>query len=233
MVCSGTQLLELDPYSGVIHQTFPLPGSFPSTMLNCVYDPWTDLAVVSERVACATRLRAIPLHSWSGGAWPVVHDSPFVLTVLYPWDTNTGMIFTNEQPFELFGHGCANGLGREPRLGWRGLARQGQSFDVTMRDGEPNALAMFLFGFDDQFWAPVGALPFDASALGAPGCKLFVGAAAQRAVFLDSAGHGTTTIRMPVNTALAGLELFAQAVSSSTGNTLGFASSEALVIRTR
>jgi hypothetical protein len=145
-----------------------------------------------------------------------------------------GLTSTAVRPFELFGIGCPNSTGRDPRLGWQGLPRQGQSFSVKLRDAESNGFAFFWLGLSDTFWWPLGTLPFDAAPFGAPGCILRVSADVPFPVAVDANGRATLTQAVPVNAALAGWEIYAQTASSaSSANALGFATSDALVIRLR
>jgi hypothetical protein len=137
------------------------------------------------------------------------------------------------QPFELFGMGCPNNTGHDPRLGWLGVPQEGQSFSITLRDAEPNGLALCWLGLSDTHWNGFGALPFDAAPLGAPGCVLRVAADVPFPVPVDASGRAVLQESVPVNPALRGLQVFAQSASSSTANAFGFAASDALVIRVR
>jgi hypothetical protein len=183
------------------------------------YNPWTDNLMLCNY--------------W---VWQRPMSQPWVQWHTIVWGINFSITDVKpncEAPFELFGIGCPNSLGRDPRLSWTGLAKQGQAFSVDLRDAEPNGFAMMWLGWNDSFWAPVGPLPFDAAAYGAPGCNLLVAPDAPLPVFLDSQGRGSYTVQMPIAPALAGLEVYAQSVSSSNVNPLGFVTSDAMVIRMR
>lgn len=118
-------------------------------------------------------------------------------------------------------------------MGWQGLPRQGQMFTLKLRDAEPNGLAAFWVGMSDSFWPGVGALPFEASGFGAPGCHVHASSDFSLFTFADSQGNASMPMSVPVNPALRGFEVFAQTVSTSGGNALGFAASEAVAIRLR
>lgn len=136
-------------------------------------------------------------------------------------------------PFERFGYGCPNSSGRDPQLGWRGLPRQGQTFGLRVHGAEAGGLAGFWLGTSDTFWPGLGSLPWDASAVGAPGCRLYASSDFSLFTFVDAAGRANVSVAVPVNAALSGLEVYAQSVSTSGGNQLGLAASDALAIRLR
>lgn len=183
------------------------------------YNPWTDNLMLCNYWVWQRPLSQ-PWVPWHTIVWGI----NFSITDVKP---------NCEAPFELFGIGCPNSLGCDPRLSWTGLAKQGQAFFVDLRDAEPNGFAMIWLGWNDSYWAPVGPLPFDATAYGAPACNLLVAPDAPLPVFLDPQGRGSYTVQMPIAPALAGLEVYAQSVSSSNVNPLGFVTSDAMVIRMR
>jgi hypothetical protein len=141
-------------------------------------------------------------------------------------------VSTAAQPFELFGSGCPNATGSDPRLGWQGLPMQGQSFVLKLRRAEPNGFAFFWLGTSDTNWQGL-TLPFEAGSIGASGCRLLVSPDVPFPTMLDANGRGTLGVAVPVNSSLAGIEVFAQTASTSTVNSLGLASSDALLIRVR
>lgn len=229
-----TGLYHINPTTGVNTQidTQPFqltPGRMGLPIL-MGYNPWTDTVAITP--SDETYGMFLP-----GPPMVVVARS---VSGIGPWQTvfsyglgAHGFTALVVQPFELFGIGCRNATGRDPRLGWRGLARQGQSFSITMRDAEPNGFAFLWLGLSDTYWAGFGALPFDAAPFGAPGCLLRVAADVPFPVAVDGNGRASLQQSVPVNPALTGLQVFAQTASSSTANVFGFAASDALIIRVR
>jgi len=204
-----------DPVAGtVVAHSAPPPAGY-----NIAYNHWTDRLIISS------------LHLYERS----LSDPPNVPSTLIQFNfTPVRDVASNaELPFEFFGAGCVNSTGRDPRLGWTGLPRQGQAFSINLRDAEPNGFAMMWLGWSDTFWAPVGALPFNAASLGAPGCQLLVAPESPLPFWVDGNGRASYSISLPVNPAIAGIEIFAQSVSASGANALGFSSSDALVIRLR
>ncbi|MCR9248091.1 MAG: PKD domain-containing protein [bacterium] len=126
----------------------------------------------------------------------------------------------------FFGTGCVGALG-VPRLDPVGTTpRLGTTYrlDVT---NVPNGLAVMVLGLSHTFSPIFGALPYDGTAAGAPGCLLRVNGDIIR--FLSATGTTATwTLSIPNNPALTCLPLFTQAVVLSNGtNALGFVASDA------
>jgi len=189
------------------------------------YDPWTDVVAIGPD--WFYDLTNIYSRAASGTA-------PFVPAFYFPFFMGLRKLTnSSEQPFEYFGKGCMNALGREPRMGWQGLPLQGQSFTLTLRDAEPNGFAILWVGSGDTQWPGHGPLPFDAGILGAPGCRLLASPDMSYLVVVDGTGHASTSIPVPQNSALYGFEVYAQTASTSGNNALGFAASDAVVIRLR
>jgi hypothetical protein len=228
LVMDNTLLL-VDPVTGAA-TTISQPPNNPSWLngygdvrgMVMAYDPWTSTVALGLKDINSSMVYTQVLGT---GIW--------TLQRYFPFEGLLELASNSERPFELFGRGCANALGRDPRLGWRGLPVQGQAFDVTLRDAEPNGFALFWLGISDQSWSGVGSLPFDAAPMGAPGCLLRVSPDVTYPAWVDSAGKAAVTLSVPVNPALQGLEVFSQSASSSGANLLGFAASDALVIRVR
>ncbi len=225
-------LYEVDPRNGAqaLRAWKPLDPDFgtqvsPAGQIVVAYDPWTDVVAVGPAWHVdITNIYSLRL-SGSG---------PFTPAYYFPFFSGLGSLANaSESPFEYLGKGCLNGLGREPRMGWRGLPRQGQSFTLELRAAEPNGLAIFWLGVSDTQWPGLGPLPFDAGILGAPGCRLYASNEASYLVPVDGVGEARLAIPVPLNPAVYGFEVYAQTASTSGGNVLGFAASDALVIRLR
>ncbi len=224
-------LYEIDTWSGarVWRASRPLDPDFSNPQgygfIVLAYDPWTDVVAVGPAWHVdITNIYSLRL-SGSG---------PFTPAYYFPFFSGLGSLANaSESPFEYLGKGCLNGLGREPRMGWRGLPRQGQSFTLELRAAEPNGLAIFWLGVSDTQWPGLGPLPFDAGILGAPGCRLYASNEASYLVPVDGVGEARLAIPVPLNPAVYGFEVYAQTASTSGGNVLGFAASDALVIRLR
>ena len=224
-------ILEIDPVTGTTVATETI--TWPNLLGGLAYDPWFDRAVMADPFSNTLRTTFVwsQLHGLPT-TWSLAYTSPPWYMLGYPYDGLTAFRFTNEQPFEYFGVGCLNAVGLEPRLGWQGLPKQGQAFSIKLRQAEPNTFAFFWLGLSDSYWLGL-QLPFEGSSLGAPGCSLLVSADIPFPVAIDSNGHAALSVAVPVNPSLAGMQVFAQSASSSGANALGFASSDALVIRVR
>lgn len=213
---TGT-LSAIPGYSTAPYSPSPLPTAISEPYFD--YDPWTDLILTGTdgyAYVLATHLHNST--GWGAALWDPTH-------ILL------GIASLAPRPFEVFGSGCRNGLQREPRLVWQGMPQQGSTFSLDLRDGEPNGLALIWIGWSDAYWLGVGGLPYDAAPFGAPGCRLLVAPDGPLPFILDGRGAASYSIRVPTDPVITGVQAFAQSVSSSTANALGFASSDALVIR--
>ena len=212
-------LMGVDPLTGALTVVASMSGAgggIPG------YSIWSDHVLAAGTHIWWRQVSAPPSTPWTGGVWNIFDPNFF------------GDITTNaEPPFLIRGSGCNHGLGREPRLFWRGLPLQGTSFDLRVRFAEPNGFAAFWFGTSSTFAPGLGALPFDAAPLGAPGCRILASAELTVLAAVDAQGEATQTFPVPIDPAFVGLKLFAQSASQSTGNLLGLASSESLVVRFR
>lgn len=212
-------LMGVDPLTGALTVVASMSGAgggIPG------YSIWSDHVLAAGTHIWWRQVSAPPSTPWTGGVWNIFDPNFF------------GDITTNAvPPFLIRGSGCNHGLGREPRLFWRGLPLQGTSFDLRVRFAEPNGFAAFWFGTSSTFAPGLGALPFDAAPLGAPGCRILASAELTVLAAVDAQGEATQTFPVPIDPAFVGLKLFAQSASQSTGNLLGLASSESLVVRFR
>lgn len=126
--------------------------------------------------------------------------------------------------FGYFAPGCAGTLGIAGQS-FTGSPRLGSSLNVTV-DRLPLSAMVYLIGFS-RTTSSFGPLPFDMTAIGAPGCFGRVSLDAQ----LFSFGAGNTaavSINVPANPNLAGLQAFTQPLVLDTGfNTLGVSMGDA------
>jgi hypothetical protein len=226
-------LEEVDCFTGATRSSRSLSIPFLSRIRGFRYDPWSDRLLLSDGTnSRETRLVWSDM-SAASPAWSLAYVSPWVYTNWFPYDSHGQIEFTNEMPFESFGKGCVNGLGKEPRLGWRGMPLQGQTFTLRLRDAEPGTLAIVWLGWSDTSWGMVGSLPFDAAPYGAPGCSLLVAPDGALPFVTDAAGCVDYTVTVPQHPVINGLQVFAQSVSVSTANAFGFGTSDAVAIRMR
>jgi hypothetical protein len=217
----------IDPGTGTVQQLFSEPpdpffGGPQKKLMG--YNPWTD--------ELATTVRDVYFGSIYGrnvmqpGTWQLRWPSNGFLGTF-------ALACAAERPFELYGRGCNNSLSRDPRLGWTGMPQPGSTFTIQLRDAEPSGVALAWLGLSDSAWAPVGALPFDLATYGAPGCRLLASVDSVVLVPIDALGHAAVTHPVPTVAGLVGLDLFAQTMSSSTANSLGLVTSDALMVRIR
>ncbi len=111
------------------------------------------------------------------------------------------------------------------------MPMQGQSFTLSVRQADQGVGILFL-GFSNLN-GPFGALPFSLAPLGAPGCSEYVSTDASFVSLISAAGDGSVTIPVPVNPALAGMQLFSQWAVASSANSFGWVVSEAVHLRVR
>lgn len=193
--------------------------------IRVAYDPWSDVVAIAPSWL-ATLFVVYSRHLQGTAPFSSAYGSAFLGGL-------RKIVCASEQPFELYGVGCLTGLGAEPRMGWRGVPRQGQAFSLTLRDAEPNGLAAFWLGTSDSFWPGVGSMPWDAASLGAPGCAAYASGDFSLFTLVDTSGNASVNLAVPVNAALHGFRVFAQSVSTSGANYLGFATSDAVAVRLR
>lgn len=172
----------------------------PAPQSNCngtAINPWTN--VVANVPGYGSTARVAGFYDVVTNAWPVTLN----LDLAIP----SGAAASCEQPFFLFGHGCAAPNNVEPRQTWTGMPLQGQNFTLSLRDAEMG-VALLLLGFSDTT-GPLGPLPTDLGLLGAPGCNLYTSSDAvlPHPVTTSTASQLFT---LPTIPSLAGLQLHAQ-----------------------
>ena len=96
------------------------------------YNPWNNTIVVGPN----SQYPFVALYSTilPGGTWQSRYA--FLVPLM-------SLVSTAVRPFELFGIGCPNATGVDPRLGWQGLPMQGQQFSIKLRQAEPNGFGFF------------------------------------------------------------------------------------------
>jgi hypothetical protein len=217
----------VDPRNGAVTTLIPA-NAMPDPGVGLIgYDPWTDSIMTYGFVGVFANIYT----HWLGD--PPANNWNLLFYGILPNDWPYSCLSGAERPFEVFGSGCANTTGRDPRLGWQGMPRQNEAFALDVRDAEPNGFALIWLGLSDSYWATFGALPFEATPLGAPGCQLLASADVSYPLSVDGSGRATITLAVPINSSLAGMKVFAQSASSSGANSLGFAASDAVTIRIR
>ncbi|MFO1077321.1 MAG: hypothetical protein U1E73_06295 [Planctomycetota bacterium] len=193
-------------------------GNSNGTAIN----PWSN--IVGNVPGYGASARSFAFYDVASASWPVT----LTLDTAIP----SGVASCHEEPFFLYGHGCPGSNGLEPRIGWRGMPIQGQSYDITLRDGDPQpGIAFLVIGVSDAA-GPFGPLPFDLGVLGATGCSEFSSVEASVLALLQN-GAGTYTLNVPVTPAAVGAHFFAQWAVGSQANTFGFVVSDAVAIRLR
>ena len=94
-----------------------------------------------------------------------------------------------------------------------------------MSNGLASSIAILLSGESNTSYL---GLPLPAPLPGAPGCQVFVAWQALDSVLTDAQGSASSSITVPNNASLVGLELFHQwALIDPTANALGIVTSDA------
>lgn len=134
-----------------------------------------------------------------------------------------------------FGSGCVDQTGHEPVIGVGVGARLGKDLTINLSNANPQLLAAVLgLGYSNTSWGGV-PLPFGLAAFGMPGCTWHV--AGDVTLTLPTVGqngtrhHATHTITVPQQSALLGLDAYAQWLVLEAGVT-GLAGSTTRAIRT-
>jgi len=149
-------------------------------------------------------------HCVEAGGYPV--------SVLDVWSFGGAAVGT----IQPFGQGCGSSV--SPTLAAVNAPRLGTT--LGLNTNAPRT-TVYLLGFSASTWNTL-ALPLDLLPLGAPGCVLYV-EPAMIDVAVPVAGFTTHTYAVPNNTALVGVEFFAQAMTADpAANPAGIAASNAL-----
>lgn len=200
--------------------------SIPSRIAFVAYNPWTEeVAYHNDEVIYSVWCG--PLRGATSTGWTTV------FTGIHPQQWFHSLNTTAEIPFQYIGRGCLTAAGREPRMLWSGVPLQGSGFSLSVRNAEPNGVAILWLGTSETHWPGVGALPLDLGFVGAPGCTAYASAEFSLLAPTDGAGLANFPMAVPVNAVLHGMPFFVQTASLSTGNALGLVTSDAVAGRIR
>lgn len=112
--------------------------------------------------------------------------------------------------FTQVGNGCP-GSGRTfPSIGITAIPKVGQSLSITLGRAVANANAFGFLGFSTTSWNGQVPLPFDLTAVGAPGCNVWIDLLAGVPVTTDGAGAASIPLSIPNQQSLLGLQFAAQ-----------------------
>lgn len=225
MVLAGRisgQLWLIDPVAATGAQLNVGATAPQSNSNGTALNPWLNVACNVAGYG-GTTPRDISFYDVATNTWPVQ------LTI----DTSvpSGAASSHEEPFQYFGQGCVGANGLEPRMGWTGIPMQGQSFTLSIRNGEANSVGFLFLGFSNTV-GNIGPLPASLGFLGATGCSQLVSDDAFTTFLLQN-GTASQTLNVPVNPALAGWTLYSQWALTSTVNSFGFVTSDAVQINFR
>jgi hypothetical protein len=114
----------------------------------------------------------------------------------------------------LFGSGCADQTGKEPRIGLGVGARLGKTMTINLSNANPALLlATLALGFSNTIWSGT-ALPFDLGFIGMPGCTWYIQPEAALAVptigLNGTRHHASYEIPVPSQPGLLGLDVYSQ-----------------------
>lgn len=216
------QLWSIDPL-GLSGVRINIAATAPGSNCNGTYvNPW--LNIVGNVPGYGSTPRQFGFYDVATNTW---EPNPIYLGTAIP----SGVGSSHEEPFFLFGRGCAGVNGLEPRMGWNGMPMQGQGFNLTLRNADPGAALLFL-GLSDTV-GPLGPLPFDLGVLGAPGCIEYTSTESVSVAFVDPNGNASHGLAVPANPALTGLRLHAQWAVISGANNFGMVASDAVTLNIR
>lgn len=139
-------------------------------------------------------------------------------TIHYTTEASSG-----ESGYGFLGAGCAGSLG-VPRNTVVSPPRLGQTMASTYTNLAQNVV-FALVGFS-RTTSGFGALPFDMTGLGAPGCFARVSGDAN-VLLVGSGGLATFNMAIPASTAYLGAQLYTQGLSLDAANALGAVMSDA------
>jgi len=229
LVGTHDSILEVDIDSGVSTVAIAAPqllGGYQPYVGCVAYNAWTDEVAYHHNTPYYW-VPVGPLHGATSTNWRVAFSG------IYPQQWLLSLSTTAEIPFQYIGRGCTTSAGREPRMLWSGLPLQGTAFSLSVRDTEPNGVAIFWLGTSETQWPGAGPLPLDLSFVGAPSCTAYASADFTVLAATDASGLATVSMGVPTNAILHGMPFFAQTASLTRGNALGLVTSDAVAGRIR
>ncbi len=140
----------------------------------------------------------------------------------------TGVLDVLTPPLALLRGDLATAV---PRLFTDGLPQLGGTFALHFARAAPNAPGVLIQGFPLSTWGSA-SIPFDLTALGAPGCALHARPDAVVALCADGAGRGSLPIQVPADPAFTGQEYRQQLLFlDQAANGLGISATRAVALR--
>jgi len=213
------QFTLVDPLTGANEV---IPGAYYSVAPDSLgYNPWTRTLLVRDFYPNGSSFDIL----WPNSQWQHVGSTlqngmgAFLLPI-------------HEEPVIIYGRGCTNATGNDPRMTWTGLPERGGSVTLTLLRAEPGSLVLFWLGMSRTSWGST-PLPLDGALFGAPGCRLLAAPDVWQIAVSDTNGVANLNVSLPNDPALVGLHLFAQTGSTTTVNPFGFVTSDALELRCR
>jgi len=215
----AAQFTLADPLTGAAE---PIPMAYYAVTPDSLgYNPWTRTLLVRDFYPNGSSFDIL----WPNSQWQHVGSTlqngmgAFLLPI-------------HEEPVIIYGRGCTNATGNDPRMTWTGLPERGGSVTLTLLRAEPGSLVLFWLGMSRTSWGST-PLPLDGALFGAPGCRLLAAPDVWQIAVSDTNGVANLNVSLPNDPALVGLHLFAQTGSTTTVNPFGFVTSDALELRCR
>ncbi|MAE77425.1 MAG: hypothetical protein CMJ85_11210 [Planctomycetes bacterium] len=141
-------------------------------------------------------------------------------------------IFVNATQIFPYGSSCAGEKGYLPVIGMPANAVINTSFDTQVHNVPPLTVSLVMMGFSNKLWGAF-PLPFDLTALGAPGCSLRASMDVLNPIVTTGSGPsngvGKATWALPNIPVLRGFDLYFQAMTvDASANALGLSLSMGL-----
>jgi hypothetical protein len=124
-----------------------------------------------------------------------------------------------------FGAGCQGSNAQVPALSHTGSSRLGNIFSADLANARPGAALLF-GGFRNDSFRNTVSLPWEMSAVGAPGCHLYVDAPLILGAGVNGSGNASLSFAVPRDSALLCGKFYSQYVPlDPQANALGFVTS--------
>ncbi|MCU0866114.1 MAG: PKD domain-containing protein [Planctomycetes bacterium] len=204
------------------------PGNFGLAVHHTVANDNAFIAYV-QGTAGPFADAALRIHPQPGQAAGLAQDGLFTNATLSPRQWSGQLHYTQRSLSNLGGHGflgtgCAGSSG-VPRNTSSAPPRLGNVLAVALDNLAQNAV-LYWWGFSSTT-SPLGPLPFDLQAIGAPGCMIRTGIDAS-VLLTGSNGIATFGFALPNNGNLLGTQFFSQGLSlDPAGNALGLVATDA------